>query len=52
MYVCAHKIDDVEAQAQSTHAYTRHVHDNLHEHACMPAMYMPSLVHMHVDIYM
>ena len=30
-----HKINDVEADMQSTHVQTRRVHDNLHKHTCI-----------------
>ena len=52
MHVCACKIDDVEALVQSTPVYTRRVYDNLHEHVCMSVMYMPNMVHVHIDVYM
>ena len=52
MHVCACKINDIEAVVQSAHIHTRCVHDNLHKYTCMSVTYMPSLVHMHVDVYM
>ena len=52
MHACAHEIDEIETLVQSTHVCARHVHDNLHKHACMSVMYTPNLVHMHIDVYM
>ena len=52
MHACARKSIDVEALMQSTHAHTRCVHDNLHEHAYMSGTYMPNLVCAHLDMYM
>ena len=39
MYVCAHKISDVEALVQCTHVHTRCVYNNLHYHTCMSVAY-------------
>ena len=52
MYACAHKINDLEPPMHGTHVHTRCVHNNLHEHACMSIMYTPSLLQIHVDMYM
>ena len=51
MHACAHEIDDIEFPVQSTYVCTRHLHGNLHERTCMPGMYMPNLVLMHIHIY-
>ena len=58
MHARAHKINNIETFKQSTRVCSRHVHDNLHKQACihkqacMSLMYMPNLVHMHIDMYM
>ena len=45
--VCACETDDVEALVQSTHVHTRHLHDILHEHACMSVMYTSNLTSLY-----
>ena len=52
IHTCARKTNDAEAVMQSIHICAIRVCKNLHEHACMSVMYMPNLVHMHVDVYM
>ena len=51
MYASESKIDNIEALMQSTRVGTRHVHNNMHEHACMSDTYTPNLVCMHVDMH-
>ena len=52
MHVCAHKIDNVEALMHSADVRTKHVHNNLHEHACISVKYTQNLVCMYVEMYM
>ena len=52
MHTCAHNTDDVEGVVQSICVRTIRVCDNLREYAYMLVMYMPNLVHMHIDVYM
>ena len=54
IHTCAWKTSDVETVVQSICVCATQgvcVHNNLHEHECMSVMYMPNLVHMHVDFY-